>query len=87
VQIFELKINNNRCTGCNACVVSCPLNFNQLRKQSYLNQKNAVLLVKNGVAFPIYDKEREINCDGCGVCVKICPQLAIRIECMEEVPQ
>ncbi|MBY9010486.1 MAG: 4Fe-4S binding protein, partial [Candidatus Lokiarchaeota archaeon] len=25
MQIYELKINKNTCTGCNACVVSCPI--------------------------------------------------------------
>jgi 4Fe-4S ferredoxin len=84
-QIFKLQINNNTCTGCNACVVSCPINFNQLRKNSYLNEENAVILVKNGLATPIYKSERDINCDGCGVCVQTCPQVAIKILCVEEV--
>ena len=84
-QIFQLKINNTTCTGCNACVVSCPINFNQLRKHSYLNKENAVILVKNGLATPIYSEERVVNCDGCGVCVQTCPQVAIKILCLEEV--
>ncbi|MHA1668973.1 MAG: 4Fe-4S binding protein [Promethearchaeota archaeon] len=83
MQIYELIINRHICTGCNACVVSCPVNFNLLRKMSYLNEENAVILVKNGVAVPIYKGDREINCDGCGVCVKMCPQVAIRIEVVE----
>ncbi|MHA1149738.1 MAG: 4Fe-4S dicluster domain-containing protein [Promethearchaeota archaeon] len=81
--VFQLQINGNTCTGCNACVVSCPINFNQLRKISKLDKSNAVLLVKNGIAVPIYNEERAINCDGCGVCVKTCPQVAIRIICVE----
>lgn len=85
MQIFKLRINKNTCTGCNACVVSCPINFNQLRKHSKLDQSNAVLLVKNGIAWPVYKDDRDINCDGCGVCVKICPQVAIQILCVEEV--
>lgn len=85
MQIYTLKINHNTCTGCNVCVVSCPINYNQLRKMSYLNEKNAVILVKNGIARPIYNEEREVNCDGCGVCLEKCPQVAIRIHCVEEV--
>ncbi|MFX0008688.1 MAG: 4Fe-4S dicluster domain-containing protein [Candidatus Hermodarchaeota archaeon] len=85
MQIYKLKVNRNRCFGCNDCVVSCPLNFNQLRKDGYLTEANAVLLVKNGVANPVYKEEREVNCDGCGVCIKICPARAIQIECVEEV--
>lgn len=84
MRVFKIAVNKNRCFGCNDCVVSCPLNFNQLRKDSYLSEKNAVLLVKNGVAYPIYKEERKVNCDGCGVCVQICPARAIRIETVEE---
>ena len=84
MQAFKLMINSNTCTGCNVCVVSCPINFNNLRKDSYLNKENAVLLVKNGIAFPIYTDNRGANCDGCGVCVKACPQVAIRIIIVEE---
>lgn len=85
MQVYHLKINRTTCTGCNVCVVSCPINFNQLRIHSNLNENNAVILVKNGIATPIYKEDREVNCDGCGVCVKMCPQVAIRIECLEEV--
>ena len=85
MQIYKLKVNHNTCTGCNVCVVSCPINFNQLRKSSYLNEENAVILVKNGIAYPVYKEVREINCDGCGVCIEKCPQKAIRIDCVEEV--
>jgi ferredoxin len=83
MQIYKLTVNRNRCFGCNDCVVSCPLNFNQLRKDSFLSEENAVLLVKNGVAYPVYKEEREINCDGCGVCIEICPARAIQIACVE----
>ena len=76
-QIFNIKINQTLCTGCNICVVSCPINFNQLKTTGELTRENAVLLVKNGIANPIYIETREENCDGCGVCLKECPQSAI----------
>ncbi|MFW9866891.1 MAG: 4Fe-4S binding protein, partial [Candidatus Thorarchaeota archaeon] len=53
MQIYRLKINRNLCTGCNVCVVSCPINFDQLKTKSFLNEKNAVILVKNGIAFDV----------------------------------
>lgn len=83
MQIFKLKINKNLCTGCNVCVVSCPINFNQLKKIGRLDEENAVILVKNGIAFPIYIENRNPNCDGCGVCIECCPQSAIQIEVLE----
>ncbi|MHA1985429.1 MAG: ATP-binding protein [Promethearchaeota archaeon] len=83
MQVYRLKINRNICTGCNVCVVSCPINFDQLKNKSFLNKENAVILVKNGIAFDIYEDDREINCDGCGVCIKNCPQSAIQLEIIE----
>jgi ferredoxin len=83
MQVYKMKINHNLCTGCNVCVVSCPINFNQLRKEGELTKENAVNLVKNGIARPIYEEERSFNCDGCGVCVEECPQEAIKIEIVE----
>lgn len=80
MHIFEVRINNNTCTGCNACVVSCPVNFNQLKTDGELTRQNAVLLVKNGVAYPIYDEDRSANCDGCGICIVNCAQKAIKVE-------
>jgi ferredoxin len=80
MQIYRLKINQVLCTGCNVCVVSCPINFNQLKEKGYLTEKNAVLLVRNGIARNIYEDDRDINCDGCGVCIENCPQTAIKIE-------
>jgi ferredoxin len=82
MQVYNLKINRNICTGCNVCVVSCPINFNQLRLKGFLSEKNAVILVKNGLANPVYDEQREVNCDGCGVCIEACPQCAIQLEIM-----
>ncbi|MEJ2248540.1 MAG: 4Fe-4S binding protein [Candidatus Lokiarchaeota archaeon] len=85
MQIYNLKINHNLCTGCNVCVVSCPLNFSQLRDKGQLTEKNAVILVRNGLAHSIYDETREINCDGCGVCLKACPKSAIKLEVLNAV--
>jgi len=80
MQIYRLRINQVICTGCNVCVVSCPINFNQLKEKGYLTEKNAVLLVRNGIARNVYEDDRDVNCDGCGVCIENCPQTAIKIE-------
>ena len=86
MQIYRLKINNNICLGCNDCVVSCPINFQQLKEKGYLTKENAVVLVKNGIAYDIYDEDRESpNCDGCGVCIKFCAVSAIELQIIEQV--
>jgi 4Fe-4S ferredoxin len=83
MQVYKIKINHNLCTGCNVCVVSCPINFNQLKKKGELTDDNAVILVKNGIAQPVYNEDRKFNCDGCGVCLEACPQDAINIQIIE----
>ncbi len=83
MEIYKLKINHIICTGCNICVVSCPVNFDQLKKQGELTDKNAVILVKDGIARPIYNQTRKINCDGCGLCIDLCPQKAIKLEILK----
>ena len=80
MQVYHLKINKNQCIGCNICTVSCPINFNQLKDMGYLTEENAVILIKNGTAYDIFDENRKFNCDGCGVCQKFCPVSAIQIE-------
>ena len=85
MQIYRLKINKNICIGCNDCVVSCPINFEQLKEKGFLTEENAVILVKNGMAYDIYVEGRESpNCDGCGICVRYCPVKAIDIKILEE---
>jgi len=86
-QVYRLKINRHECVGCNICVVSCPVNFEQLKNKGFLTEENAVILVRNGIAYEIYDENRGINdnCTGCGVCIKNCPQSAIHIEIINKV--
>jgi len=64
-------------------VVSCPINFDQLRSKGYLSKENACLLVKNGIAYDIFDEKRKANCDGCGICLECCPQSVIQLEIIE----
>jgi len=60
--------------------VACPVNFERLRVDGFLNQENAVILVKNGLSYEIYDEARKNgNCTGCGICITACPQRAIQI--------
>jgi len=48
-----------------------------------LTEENAVLLVKNGCAVEIYNENRKINCDGCGVCIENCPLKALSMKIIE----
>jgi ferredoxin len=50
----------------------------------FLTRENAVILVKNGTAYDIYEENRKFNCDGCGVCIKFCPVSALQLEILEK---
>lgn len=55
----------NQCTGCTACVVSCPKNAIDMKAD------------KKGFIYPHIDIEL---CIDCGLCKKVCPQLNLTLE-------
>ncbi len=80
---MRLKINENRCKGCNLCTTVCP----------YRIFKPGKVPNKRGVLVPELDRpERCANCrlqklhgrTLCGVCQLTCPDQAISFE--EEKP-
>ncbi len=71
---FKILIDEDRCVGCNICVVICPQNALPLVYEG--SDEKPLLVVKNGKA-QLVDPSL---CNGCGVCVENCPYQAIRIE-------
>lgn len=63
----KVKIEKDRCKGCELCILYCPLK--SLELSSTLN--------KRGVKFASFKKEAK--CSGCGFCFLICPDNCIRI--------
>jgi 4Fe-4S ferredoxin len=73
---FALHVNMDRCTGCNNCVVACPVDALELfTVDPVTNEK--IYKVKAGKAM-IIDFKSEL-CAGCGVCVEACPHDVIRL--------
>jgi 4Fe-4S ferredoxin len=73
---FALHVNMERCTGCNNCVVACPVDALELfTVDPATNEK--IYKVKHGKAMVI-DFKSEL-CAGCGVCVEACPHDVIRL--------
>ena len=73
---FAVHINMDRCTGCNNCVVACPvdaLEFHTVDPAS----KEKIYTVRNGKSV-ILDFKSEL-CAGCGVCILACPYEVIRL--------
>lgn len=73
---FAMHINMERCTGCNNCVVACPVNALELNTIDPAST-DKIYLVQNGVAISL-DLNNEL-CAGCGVCVEACPYEVIRL--------
>ena len=67
---FAMHINMERCTGCNNCVVACPVNALELC---------TVDPVSTDKIYKVFDGKAtclDVNhalCAGCGVCVEVCP--------------
>jgi len=73
---FALHVNMEKCTGCNNCVVACPVDALELYTEGPV-AKDKIYKVVNGKAV-ILDFNSEL-CAGCGVCVEACPYGVIRL--------
>jgi len=73
---FALHINMERCTGCNNCVVACPVDALELYTVDPVST-DKIYKVKNGKAI-VLDFNAEL-CAGCGVCVEACPYNVIQL--------
>nr|WP_319376784.1 4Fe-4S dicluster domain-containing protein [uncultured Methanoregula sp.] len=73
---FAVHINMERCTGCNNCVVACPVDALELHTVDPVST-DKIYQVRNGKSI-ILDFKGEL-CAGCGVCVLACPYGVIRL--------
>ncbi len=72
---YEIKINFYKCVGCGDCMTACPVNLDMKRTKGYLDESDAVILVKNSNVHVI----NQNLCTGCGTCIPACPVKAIDI--------
>lgn len=72
---YEIRVNTDTCEGCGVCIAACPVNYEILRRDKFLDETNCLLIVENGVAVHYRDE----LCQGCGVCIENCPVNAIHI--------
>lgn len=69
-------IVNDRCTGCEACLVMCPRSLIKMFANDP-GSETATVSCLNIMAAKRTRKVCSIGCIGCGKCVKVCPQDAI----------
>ena len=73
----------DRCTGCNNCVVACPVDALELYTVDPVTNEK-IYQVKDGKSV-IIDFKQEL-CAGCGVCVEACPYDVITLAGRGELP-
>jgi 4Fe-4S ferredoxin len=64
------------CTGCNNCVVACPVDAFELRTVDPASREKIYLVMDRKSV--ILDFRSKL-CAGCGVCVQVCPYGVIRL--------
>jgi len=70
---LKLKVFNEKCSGCNTCLLACAItNFQEV------NPAKSVLHIE--ARFPAPGDYRIHLCDQCGVCADNCPEDAIQLE-------
>ena len=74
VTAIALDIQGRICTGCNNCVVACPVNALELTVLNPVTKKKTYNVL-NGKAVVV----DEDVCNGCGICLMVCPQRAITL--------
>jgi len=74
VTAIALDIQGRICTGCNNCVVACPVNALELTVINPVTRKKTYNVL-NGKAVVV----DEDVCNGCGICLMVCPQRAITL--------
>ncbi len=63
----KIKIDKERCKGCQLCIITCPKQAIRLAED--FNEK--------GYHFAIFDDQG--NCTACTFCGRICPDMAIEV--------
>lgn len=63
-----IKIDEEKCKGCNLCISVCPKNIIKVKKDK-INKKGFIPAC-------VDDTEK---CVGCGFCFTICPDVAIEV--------
>ncbi len=65
----KIKIDRDRCKGCELCIIHCPRGC--IQKSETLNLRGV---------YPAVFEEKKDKCTGCSFCVIVCPDCCITID-------
>ena len=65
----KVTVNNDRCKGCEMCVIACPRHVLELDRS-----------ITNSKGYHPAHVTDQSSCSGCGSCTVMCPDVAIRVE-------
>lgn len=68
----RIQIDGERCKACLFCIEFCPKK--SIRLSEYLNLKGYFIAAFDGAG------GGETECNGCGICALMCPEVAIEVE-------
>lgn len=63
----DVKVNEERCKGCELCIIFCPKQVLQL----------SVKFNSKGYHYPEFSDPE--SCTGCAICGRMCPEVALEV--------
>jgi Na+-translocating ferredoxin:NAD+ oxidoreductase RNF subunit RnfB len=70
------RVDKEKCTGCGACVKTCPLKLISLVPYD----KKSIVLCSSYDKGQVVNKTCKVGCIACGICQKNCPDKAIEVK-------
>jgi len=76
---FEIKVEEELCTGCGNCSIACPINVLELVDVAGGKGGGVELAIESGTVLWL-----DASCNGCGVCINACASDALSLTATEQ---